>query len=158
MDPPTSSLQRHLTNIKMSKQDPYCSLTINGEKRRTAAIKKGGQHPEWDEQVKFDIYEDMHDQLSRTKEDQDSLGKSTSSTRRERRKVFDKGSHTMRVACYADAPREPELIGEAVFDLAKALNTGEDEGKQNNHHTASLSEGNRLQARGDALDPIGTTR
>ncbi|KAL7414663.1 C2 domain-containing protein [Mrakia frigida] len=123
---------RHLTNVKLSKQDPYCSLTINTEKRRTAAIKKGGQHPEWDEQLKFDIYEDMQDQLLRTSTsskssgDPDSLGKS-SGAKKEGKKVFEKGAKTMRVACYADAPREPELIGEAVFDLAKALNTGEDD-------------------------------
>lgn len=75
----------------------------------------------------------MQDQLLRTStsskgsEDPDSLGKS--SGKKEGKKVFEKGAKTMRVACYADAPREPELIGEAVFDLAKALNTGEDDGE-----------------------------
>ena len=118
----------------MSKQDPYCSLMIGTDKRRTAAIKKGGQHPEWDEQVKFDIYEDMADQLARTKDEQteDSLGASASS-KREKRKMVEKGAKTMTVKCYADAPREPELIGEAVFDLAKALNSGEDEGQYSVH-------------------------
>jgi len=75
----------------------------------------------------------MQDQLLRTStsskgsEDPDSLGRS--SGKKEGKKVFEKGAKTMRVACYADAPREPELIGEAVFDLAKALNTGEDDGE-----------------------------
>lgn len=131
---PSSALsptQRHLTNVKLSKQDPYCTLTINTDKQRTAAIKKGGQHPEWDEQLKFDIYEDMQDQLLRastsSNEDPDSLGRM--SGKKEGKKVYDKGAKTMRLACYADAPREPELIGEAVFDLAKALNSGEDDGE-----------------------------
>lgn len=45
-----------------------------------------------------------------------------------KKKVFAKGTKTLKLAVYADAPREPELVGEAVFDLAKALNSGEDEG------------------------------
>lgn len=103
-------------------------MTIDSEKRRTSAIKKGGQHPEWDEQVKFDIYEDLEDALARKEEDakkDDSTGRAQG----RKKKVVEKGRKTMRVACYADAPREPELIGEAVFDLAKALNSGEDEGE-----------------------------
>lgn len=121
-------MQRHLTNVKIAKQDPYCSLTIGSETLRTAVIKKGGQHPEWDEQVKFDIYEDAEDVKSTSlagSESSGSLGKSTGASRR---KSFAKGTKSVKLAVFADAPREPELVGEAVYDLSKALNTGEDEG------------------------------
>lgn len=90
----------------------------------------------------------MQDQLLRTSTsskssgDPDSLGKS-SGAKKEGKKVFEKGAKTMRVACYADAPREPELIGEAVFDLAKALNTGEDDGESRSRFISTLRKGRR---------------
>jgi len=34
----------------------------------------------------------------------------------------------MRVACYADDLREPELIGETTVDLTEALTKGETDG------------------------------
>lgn len=34
----------------------------------------------------------------------------------------------MRLLCYADDPREPELIGEAVVDLSEVLKKGETDG------------------------------
>lgn len=132
--PPAASWsQRHLTNVKIAKQDPYCSLVVGSERNRTSVIKKGGQHPEWDEQVKFDIIEDASDLLARPQPDGLSASDSSSSLGRSgaaigKKKVFAKGTKTLKLAVYADAPREPELVGEAVFDLAKALNTGEDEG------------------------------
>ncbi|CDZ96574.1 C2 domain [Phaffia rhodozyma] len=119
---------RHLTNVKLSKQDPYCTLTVSSEKRRTSVIKKGGQHPAWDEQLKFEIFEDTEDILVQSKSDTESgtEGAKVPPGKR-KRKVFEKGSKIVKLCCYADAPREPELIGEAEFDLAKVLNSGEDE-------------------------------
>jgi len=35
----------------------------------------------------------------------------------------------MTLACYADDPREPELIGEATVDLTESLTKGETDGK-----------------------------
>jgi hypothetical protein len=40
-----------------------------------------------------------------------------------------KGGKTMRLLCYADDPREPELIGEATVDLAEVLSKGETDGE-----------------------------
>lgn len=36
---------------------------------------------------------------------------------------------TMHLLCYADDPREPDLIGEATVDLTEALTKGEMDGK-----------------------------
>jgi hypothetical protein len=35
----------------------------------------------------------------------------------------------MKLACYADDPREPDLIGEAEVDLTEVLTKGETDGK-----------------------------
>jgi hypothetical protein len=62
-----SRIQNHLPNKRhIGKQDPYCAVSLNGEKRRTKAIKRGGQHPEWDEEIRFTIFEDNDDILART--------------------------------------------------------------------------------------------
>lgn len=42
----------------------------------------------------------------------------------------------MRLLCYADDPREPELIGEAVVDLTEALKKGETDGQSLINHQA----------------------
>ncbi|KAH7344582.1 hypothetical protein B0J17DRAFT_635971 [Rhizoctonia solani] len=101
----------------IGKQDPYCRMSFNQETRRTKAVKRGGQHPEWDEEVRFSIYEDAEDELERT------AGDKTPPPKERFRNI--KGGKSMRVSCYADDPREPDLIGEAQVDLTEALTKGE---------------------------------
>ncbi|KAG9104549.1 hypothetical protein FRC06_001329 [Ceratobasidium sp. 370] len=102
----------------IGKQDPYCSMRFNAETRRTKAVKRGGQHPEWDEEVRFQIYEDAEDELART-----AGGDQTPPPKERFRNI--KGGKTMRLSCYADDPRDPDLIGEAQVDLTEALTKGE---------------------------------
>lgn len=106
-------------------------MKLHNDTRRTKAVKRGGQHPEWDEEIRFELYEDIEDELARTSR------KAASGTPpppppkdkdgQKERKV--KGGKTMRLLCYADDPREPELIGETVVDLSEALNKGETDGE-----------------------------
>ncbi|THH17625.1 hypothetical protein EW146_g3226 [Bondarzewia mesenterica] len=113
---------RNLPNKRhIGKQDPYCAVALNGEKRRTKAIKRGGQHPEWDEEIRFTIYEDVEDELVQSADSTPpppppKNGRST-------KKI--KGSKSMAIACFADDPREPDLIGEATVDLTEVLTKGE---------------------------------
>ncbi|QRW19466.1 C2 domain-containing protein [Rhizoctonia solani] len=92
-------------------------MSFNQETRRTKAVKRGGQHPEWDEEVRFSIYEDAEDELART------AGDKTPPPKERFRNI--KGGKSMRVSCYADDPREPDLIGETQVDLTEALTKGE---------------------------------
>jgi neural Wiskott-Aldrich syndrome protein len=102
-------------------------VVVNGEKRRTKAIKRGGQHPEWDEEIRFTLYEDTDDSLPRATGSSDGAppplppkdGPSS-------RKI--KGGTFMQLACYADDAREPDLIGEAHVDLTEVLTKGETDG------------------------------
>jgi hypothetical protein len=112
----------HLPNKRhIGKQDPYCAVTFNGQTRRTKAIKKGGQHPEWDEEVRFQVYED----------DQDApparLGDGTPPPLPPKNDKITsiKGGMMMKVACYADDAREPDLIGEGMVDLTEVISKGE---------------------------------
>jgi hypothetical protein len=124
-------LQKNLPNKRhIGKQDPYCSVKHNGELRRTKAIKRGGQHPEWDEEVRFTIFEEPEEERP------PNLTNGTEGVppppppkedKKKDKKI--KGGMKMRVSCFADDPREPDLIGEANVDLTEVLTKGETDGE-----------------------------
>jgi hypothetical protein len=120
--------QRNLPNKRhIGKQDPYCTIRLNNETRRTKAVKRGGQHPEWDEEIRFTLVEDAEDELARTAAGTSDEPPPPPPKRSSSLNV--KGGKTMRLACYADDPREPELIGDTTVDLTEALTKGEVDGK-----------------------------
>ncbi|KAI0049555.1 hypothetical protein FA95DRAFT_833939 [Auriscalpium vulgare] len=113
---------RNLPNKRhIGKQDPYCSVGFNGETQRTRAIKRGGQHPEWDEELRFTLYEE--DSVMRNGGDDGTPPPLPPKESRAPKKI--KGGKTMSVACFADDQREPELIGETTVDLTEVLTKGE---------------------------------
>jgi hypothetical protein len=120
-------LQRNLPNKRQfGKQDPYCVVVLNGETRKTKVIKRGGQHPEWDEEIRFTIYEDAN-----------ALNASEDGTPpplppkagRGPKKI--QGGERMALACFA-ADKDPELIGETMVDLTEVLTKGETDGTFSN--------------------------
>ncbi|CAD6899520.1 unnamed protein product [Tilletia laevis] len=116
---------RNLPNKRsIGKQDPYCVLTVNNEPLKTTPDKRGGQHPQWDQQLHFDIYDDLEELLAKEQLalDAATTGSVSASTAKSRAKPVKK---VMKVACYADDQREPEFIGEGVVDLTETLKSGE---------------------------------
>lgn len=107
------------------RQAPYCSLTLAKETRRTKPIKKGGQHPEWDEEVRFSLLEDTEDILRRTAAGDGDDPPPVPSKKAGKAQYIGK---SLRLACYADDAREPEFIGEVKVDLTEALTKGEVDG------------------------------
>ncbi|WVQ79745.1 hypothetical protein IAT38_001845 [Cryptococcus sp. DSM 104549] len=133
---------RNLPNkSRFGKQDPFCVVTIGDEKHKTKAIKRGGQHPEWDEEFRFAIFEDVDDVLTRSESQNGSLSSSlngapaplpkdsgvvtSASLASKSRKAKKKGGKSMKIACFADDAKEPELIGDCVVDIDEALKKGE---------------------------------
>lgn len=121
--------QRNLPNKRhIGKQDPFCTVGLNGEKRRTKAIRRGGQHPEWDEEVRFTLFEDPDaEPAPLVNGDGTPPPPPPKSNGKEPPKI--KGGRSMALACYADDPREPDLIGETNVDLTEALTKGETDGE-----------------------------
>ncbi|KAJ4472297.1 hypothetical protein J3R30DRAFT_1064333 [Lentinula aciculospora] len=116
----------HLPNKRhIGKQDPYCAVTFDGQTRRTKAIKKGGQHPEWDEEIRFQLYEDDEEppepELATGGTPPPLPPKSDKPSRI-------KGGTFMKLAAYADDAREPDLIGEGLVDLEEVITKGESDG------------------------------
>lgn len=105
---------------------------MNGDKRRTKAIKRGGQHPEWDEEIRFEIQEVV---------ESDSLNEDGTppplppKASRSMKNVSIEGGKTMKIACYADDTREPDFIGEADVDLTEVLTKGECDGELDGNDT-----------------------
>lgn len=97
-------------------------VVLNGETRKTRIIKRGGQHPEWDEEIRFTIYEDS-----------DALDFSEDGTppplppKVDRNPKKIRGGEKMALACFA-ADKEPDLIGETMVDLNEVLTKGETDG------------------------------
>ncbi|CAL1702222.1 unnamed protein product [Somion occarium] len=114
---------RNLPNKRhIGKQDPYCSVSYNGEKRRTKAIRRGGQHPEWDEEVRFTLYEDSEPEAVVATPDG---APPPPPPKKEKALPKIRGGKFMGLACYAEDLREPDLIGETKVDLTEVLTKGE---------------------------------
>ncbi|KAJ7507650.1 hypothetical protein B0H11DRAFT_1967910 [Mycena galericulata] len=110
----------HLPNKRnIGKQDPYCVVSVNGEKQRTKVIKRGGQHPEWDDEIRFTLYEDDIE-VAINKPD----GTPPPPPPKDGKRNI-KGGRIMKLSCFADDPREPDLIGQADVDLTEVLTKGE---------------------------------
>ncbi|EKM59662.1 uncharacterized protein PHACADRAFT_170250, partial [Phanerochaete carnosa HHB-10118-sp] len=114
---------RNLPNKRhIGKQDPYCLATFNGEKKRTRAIKRGGQHPEWDEEFRYELWDDD------ASEQNAPLGPNgTPPPPPPKKKSLPKikGGRFLNIACYAEDIREPDFIGEVKVDLEEVLTKGE---------------------------------
>lgn len=101
-------------------------MIVNGEKRRTKAIRRGGQHPEWDEEIRFTLFEDTGGTLEKT-----ALGDSTPPPpppKDHKAPKNIKGGKKMKLSCFADDAREPDFIGETDVDLTEVLTKGETDG------------------------------
>ncbi|KAH9951756.1 hypothetical protein B0H21DRAFT_684854 [Amylocystis lapponica] len=116
---------RNLPNKRhIGKQDPYCSVVLNGEKRRTKAIRRGGQHPEWDEEIRFTLFEGADDQPGHSTNGGGTPPPPPPKANGKGPPTI-KGGKFMAISCYAEDPREPDLIGETNVDLTEVLTKGE---------------------------------
>ena len=97
-------------------------VSVNGEKQRTKVIKRGGQHPEWDEEFRFKVYEEEP-----VTTDGPDGAPPPPPPKDGKRNI--KGGTTMKLSCFADDPREPNLIGQVDVDLTEVLTKGETDGK-----------------------------
>jgi len=75
-----------------------------GKYQQTKTEIKGGQHPVWDEELRFPVM------------------KASSSKFRE-----------MEVSCWSKEPREDDCLGKATVDITKIIQTGEFDGERRNH-------------------------
>lgn len=77
------------------KQDVFAQVTLQGTTKKTKVDIKGGQHPVWDEELRFPIF------------DQGKKGM------------------MMEVSCWSKEPRSDDLVGKGELDISETLRTGE---------------------------------
>ena len=123
----TPNSQKNLPNKRnIGKQDPYCVVTLNEEKQRTKVDKRGGQHPEWDEELRFTLFEEIEDSFGRPADENGSPPPLPPKNPKGPPSIA--GGMFMKIACFADDARDPILIGETSVDLTEALTKGETDG------------------------------
>lgn len=82
------------------KQDVYAQITLQGVTKKTKVEVKGGQHPVWDEELRFPVNE---------KTGKDGM--------------------TMEVSCWSKEPRSDDMVGKGELDITETLRTGEFDGE-----------------------------
>lgn len=109
------------------KQDPYATCTYLSHRKRTKTDKRGGQHPVWDDELRFEIYEHLKDVMPSTSVATTSTGgvAPVKSSDPALGMGGNPGVKELRLAVYADDPRDPELIGEGKVELTETLKKGE---------------------------------
>lgn len=132
-------MQRNLPNKqRIGKQDPYCSVQLGHQKNKTQAVKRGGQTPHWDAQLEFEVWEQRGDEtpvvatesggIAPAVDDADLPNQATVG-RAKGKSTAAASKKILKIACYADDPREPELIGETELDYGPTLKKGEFDGE-----------------------------
>ncbi len=56
---------RNLNNVSFYKQSPYVLVRFGGGGQRTKEDYKGGQHPVWDEEIRFPVFRSSQEQLKK---------------------------------------------------------------------------------------------
>ena len=91
--------QHLIDNHKFYKQDPYCTLALDGVTKKTEVDPKGGQHPTWDAEFRFQI--------------------AKASTAKNR---------TLTLTVHSQEKKEDQLLGEGSVNISETLKTGEFDG------------------------------
>lgn len=137
---------KNLTNrVRIGKQNPYTTVTYGLNKKRTETIERGGQQPTWDTEFRFEILKDSAEQLAAEGkalvnkhggvmpvaaageaaarlQQQHAAGATAASGAHAGKKV-------LRLACYADDPKDPKLVGEGTLDLESTIKKGAFDGE-----------------------------
>lgn len=82
------------------KQDVFAQVTLQGVTKKTKVEVKGGQHPVWDEELRFPVTEQTA-----------------------------KNGMMLEVSCWSKEPRSDDVVGKGELDITETLRTGEFDGE-----------------------------
>lgn len=120
--------------VRIGKQNPFATISYRSTKKKTTAIERGGQAPEWDEEFRFEIREDG-DEGAKVALDKSGGVENVGGGVEEIPPVtpVKRATGTMekvlKIAAWADDPRDPKLIGEVHIDLVPILKKGAKDGE-----------------------------
>lgn len=116
---------------RIGKQDPYCAVALNTDKKRTPTVKKGGQTPEWDAELRFDVWQDMQDEMQSQVTPTGGIKPAAASEAAQQlanKPSKNSNKKVLSVSVWADDPKDPDLVGDATVDLTEPLKLGEWDG------------------------------
>ncbi|KIK62485.1 hypothetical protein GYMLUDRAFT_198242 [Collybiopsis luxurians FD-317 M1] len=87
---------QNLNDKHFFKQDVYAQITFNGVTKKTKIDYKGGQHPMWDEELRFPVMKDTAQKYRQ-----------------------------LEASCWAKEHKDDALLGEAKVDMTPTLKSGE---------------------------------
>ncbi|EKM58259.1 uncharacterized protein PHACADRAFT_252455 [Phanerochaete carnosa HHB-10118-sp] len=81
------------------KQDVFAQVTLQGTTKKTQTDIKGGQHPVWDEELRFSVVDQGKKPI------------------------------VMEVSCWSKESRTDDVVGKGELDISETLRTGEFDGE-----------------------------
>ncbi|KAK7044124.1 hypothetical protein VNI00_007841 [Paramarasmius palmivorus] len=87
---------RNLNDKHFYKQDVYATISLNGVKKSTKVDLKGGQHPVWDDELRFPVMKNDSTKF-----------------------------RTLEAACWSKEHKDDDLLGEGKVDISDTLKSGE---------------------------------
>lgn len=103
--------RKNLPNKRsFGKQNPFACVSVDHTTLRTRYDRRGGQQPFWDDQLNFEIYDDLQDLVLTSAGVQDANAPPA--------------SKVLRISCGAEG-KDAEVLGEGVLSLSTVLNDGE---------------------------------
>ncbi|KAL0065275.1 hypothetical protein AAF712_007787 [Marasmius tenuissimus] len=87
---------RNLNDKHFYKQDVYTTINLSGVKKQTKIDAKGGQHPVWDEELRFPIMKNGSTKYRK-----------------------------LQAQCWSKEHRDDDMLGEGAIDISETLKTGE---------------------------------
>jgi hypothetical protein len=98
------------------------------------SLPRGGQHPEFDDEVRFKIYEETEDILNRPSKSSDTPSVVTDASSNSN--INSNGgmarlplNKSIQVQVWADDSKEPKIVGECSVDLSEVFRTCEQDGE-----------------------------
>ncbi|TRM55233.1 hypothetical protein BD626DRAFT_543417 [Schizophyllum amplum] len=78
------------------KQDVFSQVALNGSEKRTKVDVKGGQHPVWDDELRFPVMKDTSDKFRK-----------------------------LEVTCFSKESKSDDSLGSGILDITDTLKSGE---------------------------------
>lgn len=106
-------------------------MALNTDRKRTQTVKKGGQTPEWDAELRFEVWQDMQDELQSEITATGGVRPAAAqdpAKQRANKANSASGKKVLNISVWADDPKDPDLVGDATVDLTEPLKLGEWDG------------------------------
>lgn len=109
--------------IILGTQGAFCTVTFNGEEQKTTTRQPGSRHPEWNEELRFTLFEDIKDRFGRPADGGGPPPLLSPENPKSRPSIAD--GKLLHIACFVETGNHPVLIGGFTRSSTEVLTPGE---------------------------------